>query len=337
MGVGKEVIQRTEGEGKEQMVCQTFNTFSRSAGEAFSSDAEGITPMTFQSTTASSQQHEIGLMNKGTARAMRQLMEHSGQIDLLTRMDHRMPEALSRPSFEVLVQQKAVGVTVTPSSPTRAAATKESAKPPPRRPLKVSLPPPQLSLSDLDKSLGSGTTTGGFLTLGPEQTHGSLSPVRPVLVASGSGSSIPPPTLAVLGGPFHPPLNVLVVDDDPLTRKLMSRMLARNGCNVETAENGQMALELVTGARDAFDFSSISAPATASLSSFPSDKPHSLGSRQGLTRYDLVFLDNQMPILSGVEMVRRLRRLGGMDFVVGVTGNALKEDQEEYIGAGVNA
>lgn len=41
------------------------------------------------------------------------------------------------------------------------------------------------------------------------------------------------------------PLNVLVVDDDGLTRKLMSRMLQRQGCNISTAEDGQHALDLL--------------------------------------------------------------------------------------------
>lgn len=40
--------------------------------------------------------------------------------------------------------------------------------------------------------------------------------------------------------------------------------------------------------------------------------------------------------MSGLEMIGRLRDLGRRDFVVGVTGNALLSDQEEYIAAGVD-
>lgn len=36
-----------------------------------------------------------------------------------------------------------------------------------------------------------------------------------------------------------------MVDDDLLTRKLMSRMLTRLGCEVSTAENGQVALDML--------------------------------------------------------------------------------------------
>lgn len=44
-----------------------------------------------------------------------------------------------------------------------------------------------------------------------------------------------------------PPLAVFVVDDDPLTRKLMTRMLTRIGTTVFTAENGQQALDELCG------------------------------------------------------------------------------------------
>ncbi len=43
---------------------------------------------------------------------------------------------------------------------------------------------------------------------------------------------------------IEPDLPVLVVDDDPLTRTLMKRILqTRLGCQVSVAENGEVALE----------------------------------------------------------------------------------------------
>ncbi|KAI0296554.1 hypothetical protein B0F90DRAFT_1636279 [Multifurca ochricompacta] len=101
-----------------------------------------------------------------------------------------------------------------------------------------------------------------------------------------------------------PGLPVLVVDDDALTRTLMTRMLVRLGCRVATAENGEIALETV------------------------------LGGSGG--RFAVVFLDNQMPVMSGLSMIAKLRKAGRDDFVVGVTGNALLSDQEEYLEAGVD-
>ena len=37
-------------------------------------------------------------------------------------------------------------------------------------------------------------------------------------------------------------------------------------------------------------------------------------------RYELIFLDNQMPVMSGWDMVGKLRQLGRTDFIFGVTG-----------------
>jgi osomolarity two-component system sensor histidine kinase SLN1 len=110
-------------------------------------------------------------------------------------------------------------------------------------------------------------------------------------------------------------LKVLVVDDDPLTRTLMERMLTRMGCRVTTAENGEVALELIL------------ADSRLTPSSFGSgpilEQPHlpsSPNDEKSRGRYAVVFLDNQMPVMSGLTTVARLRELGRQDFVVGVTG-----------------
>ena len=133
-------------------------------------------------------------------------------------------------------------------------------------------------------------------------------------------------------------LNVLVVDDDPLTRKLMSRMLTRLGCQVMTAENGEIALDLILhGAHQS------QTPSSEDTGSGGLSLDGVLGSTsmsnllgEGEGRYSVVFLDNQMPVLSGLETVAKLRALNRKDFVVGVTGNALLSDQQEYLDAGVD-
>ncbi|KAL1406702.1 hypothetical protein Q8F55_008408 [Vanrija albida] len=101
-------------------------------------------------------------------------------------------------------------------------------------------------------------------------------------------------------------LRTLVVDDDKLTRKLMSRMLSRLGHDVDNADNGKTALDLIMSEYSQGRF------------------------------YDVVFLDNQMPQMTGVEVVRALRQAQLGVFVVGCTGNALREDQREYLEAGAN-
>ncbi|TFK97711.1 hypothetical protein BDV98DRAFT_255564 [Pterulicium gracile] len=162
------------------------------------------------------------------------------------------------------------------------------------------------------------------------RTSLSIPPQRPPPPeAQLSGSTIAPCTPPP---PSPPPLNVLVVDDDAVTRMLMKRMLSRLGCKVFTAENGRVALNMLMGTTETPD-------SDTSKGSGPILDRKSL-TRSSLeivpTNYPIVFLDNQMPVMSGLQLVAQLRTMGRDDFVVGVTGNALRSDQEEYIEAGVD-
>ena len=123
-------------------------------------------------------------------------------------------------------------------------------------------------------------------------------------------SAAPLPILEQPVAPINPDagkLKALVVDDDPLTRKLMGRMLTRMGCVVEEAENGQMCLDILLGKN---------------------------GSEPRC--FDIVTLDNAMPVMTGQEAIKVLRAAGRKDFVVGATGNALQSDQNAYKNAGVD-
>ncbi|KAJ3849944.1 hypothetical protein EV368DRAFT_46285 [Lentinula lateritia] len=169
---------------------------------------------------------------------------------------------------------------------------------------------------------------------------------------------------------FNSNLSILVVDDDGVTRMMMERLLRRQGCEVTTAENGRVALELILGDGQSRDHSragsrshsrtislSESEPPDLATSGLPSSKSGTLTSDQGpgiisraisqgsdqsqstvpdIPRFAVVFLDNSMPILSGQRTVEILRRLRRRDFVVGLTGNALLTDQYEYLRAGVD-
>ena len=140
-----------------------------------------------------------------------------------------------------------------------------------------------------------------------------------------------------------PGLPILVVDDDMVTRMLMQRMLERLKCVVTTAVNGQQALELIAGVNNS---QCIDTPGSNELEYFDESRIASSSASRGTggpstsgmseSKFALVFLDNQMPVLSGAEMVRKLRKLGRKDLIVGVTGNALLQDQEEYLIAGAD-
>jgi DNA-binding response OmpR family regulator len=65
---------------------------------------------------------------------------------------------------------------------------------------------------------------------------------------------------------------VLVVDDNEMNRDMLARRLQRQNCEVVTAENGQLALELV-----------------------------------GMRSFDLILLDVMMPGMSGYDVLERLK------------------------------
>lgn len=98
---------------------------------------------------------------------------------------------------------------------------------------------------------------------------------------------------------------ILLVEDNPVNRKVAHRMLEKLGCEIEVAENGQVAVEMV---------------------------------RQGL--YDLIFMDCQMPVMDGYEATRRIRQEEPGEqrtLIIALTANGRREDVERCIAAGMNS
>lgn len=86
---------------------------------------------------------------------------------------------------------------------------------------------------------------------------------------------------------------------------------------VSCAENGEVALEMILG-----HHWQVMIGATPSSEATADDRPILERENQisDENKYAVVFLDNQMPIMSGLRVVERLRALGRTDFIVGVTG-----------------
>ncbi|EJD47260.1 hypothetical protein AURDEDRAFT_163867 [Auricularia subglabra TFB-10046 SS5] len=173
--------------------------------------------------------------------------------------------------------------------------------------------PPAQTRSALPTPESMPAASGGASPTSSSPFIPAPAPPPPAPAPAPAPTSPPPGLMAMtatgmgVGSPNDNRLRVLVVDDDGLTRRLMGRMLARLGCVVDTAEHGQQALDMLLA-----------------------DPP------PGTEPYAVTFLDNQMHVMSGLQMIARLRALGRQDFVVGVTGNALLSDQEEYMSAGVD-
>lgn len=191
------------------------------------------------------------------------------------------------------------------------------------------------AVADSLKSLDDATPVTPLPSISSMSTRPDPSIRKPSLVSQSSGfSPLPLSRKGSMAG-FDPPIIVLVVDDDRLTRTVMSRMLTRLGCTVSTAENGEIALEMI-----------VSGLGTLEARDGPNSRVFNLGrdgemnqngdGRENGYAYDAIFLDNQMPVMSGLELVSKLREMGRADFVVGITGNALINDQKEYSEAGVD-
>ena len=100
---------------------------------------------------------------------------------------------------------------------------------------------------------------------------------------------------------------ILLVEDNELNREIGVEILQMTGAEVETAENGKIAVEKVEA------------------------------SPEGL--YDLVFMDIQMPVMNGYEATAAIRSLPGENGklpIVAMTANAFAEDVQLAKNTGMN-
>ena len=133
-----------------------------------------------------------------------------------------------------------------------------------------------------------------------------------VSIVTRAGAAAPAPAAAPgaaldldAGHAERHPLDILLVEDNPVNQKLALRLLSRMGYEADLAANGREAVQAVER-----------------------------------RRYDLVLMDIQMPEMDGLEATREIvARIPpeNRPWIVAMTANALDEDRERCMEAGMNA
>jgi len=101
-----------------------------------------------------------------------------------------------------------------------------------------------------------------------------------------------------------PPLKVLVVDDVSSNRKMLQHLLKSRDITSDMAEDGCIAYDAINAKK--------------------------------LDHYDIIFMDNTMPNMTGIECTKALRALGFDKMIIGITGNSMEDELADFRKSGAD-
>ncbi|KAH6773485.1 hypothetical protein C2S52_003626 [Perilla frutescens var. hirtella] len=97
-------------------------------------------------------------------------------------------------------------------------------------------------------------------------------------------------------------ISVLIVDDDPLVRRVEGMLLKRYGLETKAVANGKEAVDMFLAGNS----------------------------------YDLVLMDMEMPVMDGPKATRMLRGMGVSCMIVGVTARDDEAEKAAFVAAGLD-
>ena len=151
----------------------------------------------------------------------------------------------------------------------------------------------------VESSLGVGSA---FLFSLPVSEFSEPELVRPE--SRQPGERPPKPTASEISERDLTGLNVLVVEDEPVNRLMITRMLEKQGAIVDSRSNGAAAIDVVRQTQHAG------------------------------TPFDVILMDMRLPVVDGQEAVRRIRGEGFSGGIIALTANARAEDRNLSLEAG---
>lgn len=143
-------------------------------------------------------------------------------------------------------------------------------------------------------------------------------------------------------------LKCLLVDDNPVNQKVISRMLGRMGITADLANNGQEAIDKCKARAEAVAKANNGSPSPKSSGGVGGDGDDGGGDGPGsgsdaeVKQYDLIFMDVWMPVKDGLEATEEIRKsvdgiTGAEPFIVAMTACVMPGDREKCLASGMNA